>query len=203
MCPLRWPVWIGIALIALGGVVVGRAHAHAEIARCEPPIGATLDVPPTQIRCWFTQELDPKGSTMTVLDAAGRPVDRGDAHVDLNDPDRKQMVVSLDPTRLLPGTYTVRWHTRSAEDGEETGGTFSLTVRGVRPTATAPFTPTIPPSPTALVPPTATPTLATPTPSAVPAFPPEAPRIPIGAVLLAFLIGVAAVGGVLGWARRR
>lgn len=148
--------------IAISLLPAGLALAHAEIQRCEPSPGASLSTPPAEVRCWFTEELDPKGSTLAVTDAAGNPVDRGDGRVDLNDPDRKQMAASLDPTRLKPGTYTVRWRTRSAEDGDVAEGSFTFTLL---PAPASPAGPTATPSPS----PAPTPT---PLPSTTPAPPP-------------------------------
>lgn len=157
----------GIA-IAVSLLPAGLALAHAEIQRCEPAPGASLSAPPAEVRCWFTEELDPKGSALTVTDAAGNPVDRGDGGVDLNDPDRKQMAASLDPTRLKPGTYTVQWRARSAEDGHVAEGSFTFTLLPAPASPTGPMeTPSPLPAPT-----------QTPLPSATPAPPPTSSPTP-------------------------
>jgi len=45
----------------------------------------------------FSQELKPKGNTIRVTDARGNQVDRGDTALDRTDPNRKTLVVSLNP----------------------------------------------------------------------------------------------------------
>jgi hypothetical protein len=53
-------------------------------------------------------------------------VDAGDSRVDLNDPDRKRMFVSLG--QLADGVYTVNWRTVSADDGDAADGSFRFGV---------------------------------------------------------------------------
>ena len=60
-----------VLVLSLSGLVAYTAHAHAEIDRCEPSPGSSILSPPSEVRCWFTEELDPKGSTLSVLDAEG------------------------------------------------------------------------------------------------------------------------------------
>ncbi|WP_322802249.1 copper resistance protein CopC [Thermoflexus sp.] len=186
-----------VLVLSLSGLVAYTAHAHAEIDRCEPSPGSSILSPPSEVRCWFTEELDPKGSTLSVLDAEGNAVDRGDAHVDLNDPDRKQLVVSLDPGRMKPGTYTVRWRTRSAEDGDIAEGTFVFTLQPAPAFMASPL-PTPSPTPTAPVSqPASIPLFLTSTPT--PFFPPTAhlrlPRwaLPGAALIALVLLGIAAL----------
>jgi methionine-rich copper-binding protein CopC len=71
-----------------------------------------------------------KASTLQVMDDAGTQVDLGDGHVDLDDPDRKVMLVSLPD--LQQGVYTVHWTAQSAEDGHTAAGHFTFGV-GIAP----------------------------------------------------------------------
>ncbi len=91
------------------------AHAHARCERSDPPAGAIVDGAPFVLRAWFSQERVSR-SSLTVTDEAGTRVDLGDGRVDLDDPDRKLMLVSL--PAMSVGIYTVRWSTLSAEDGD-------------------------------------------------------------------------------------
>ncbi len=71
-----------------------------------------------------------------MLDANGVQVDLGDGRVDLNDPDRKIMYVSL--PGLPVGVYTVEYVAQSAEDGHDEPGTFAFGVGMTPPSATDP-----------------------------------------------------------------
>lgn len=118
--------------------------AHARYDRSEPPSGPALDGSAFVLRAWFTQELTSK-STIRVVDANGVQVDLGDGRVDLDDPVRKLMLVSV--PELPPGIYTVEFGADSADDGHLYPGTFTLGVGmeapSVEPAAeqTAPATP--------------------------------------------------------------
>lgn len=115
-----------VALFVLG--IFGIAFAHAEIDHCTPGVGSTVTSAPSEIVCVMTEEIDPKQSTMSVTDASGAQVDKKDAHVDLNDADRKTLVVSLDTSMVKDGVYTVKWHTVTPDDNGVTDGTFQFTV---------------------------------------------------------------------------
>lgn len=104
------------------------AFAHAEIASCTPPINGTVDSAPAQLVCKASESLDPKGSTLAVYDAMGMQVDKKDSTVDLNDPDRVTISVSLDTAMVKDGEYTVKWTTVSSADGDKESGEFKFTV---------------------------------------------------------------------------
>jgi methionine-rich copper-binding protein CopC len=128
-----------LAAIMLGvGLVLastGNAFAHARYDRSEPPAGSMVDGQPFVLKTYFTQELTSK-STIQVVDANGQQVDMADGRVDLDDPDRKLMVVSL--PALPEGVYTVQWGSVSAEDGDSETGTFAFGVGVVPPSADQP-----------------------------------------------------------------
>lgn len=132
---------IAAVLLALGLIVAtvaasaGTVLAHARFDRAEPPAGSALDGTPFVLTAYFTQELTSR-STLRVLDANGIQVDLGDGHVDLNDPDRKIMYVSV--PELPVGVYTVEYVAESAEDGHAEPGTFSFGVGKTPPTGELP-----------------------------------------------------------------
>src|SRR4051812_24665713 len=108
---------LAAALVGFGLLLASTssAFAHARYDRSEPPSGAMLDGQPFVLKTYFSQELTSK-STIRVLDANIVQVDLADGHVDLDDPDRKVMLVSL--PALPTGIYTVEWTSVSAEDGD-------------------------------------------------------------------------------------
>lgn len=114
------------ALAAVAYVPVARAHA--EIESCIPAIDSTVETAPDKLVCTASQGMEPKGSSLSVFDANGAPVDKGDSAVDLNDPDRKTISVSLDTAKMKEGVYMVKWTTVSADDGDEDSGEFKFTV---------------------------------------------------------------------------
>jgi methionine-rich copper-binding protein CopC len=121
-------------VVALGLVTVsaGNVFAHARYDYSLPADGSTVDGQPFVLRTYFTQELTSK-STLRVIDANGVQVDYADGRVDLDDPDRKLMLVTL--PELPAGTYTVEFVAESAEDGHAEPGTFGFNVGEVTPGA--------------------------------------------------------------------
>jgi methionine-rich copper-binding protein CopC len=100
--------------------------AHARYDRSEPPSGSALDGSPFVLKAWFTQELSSKRSYLQVFDENGLQVDLGDGKVDLDDPIRKLMTVSV--PELPPGVYTVKYGADSAEDGHLYENAFAFGV---------------------------------------------------------------------------
>ena len=119
------PTVIALVVVALLISSTASVFAHARYDRSEPPSGSALDGQPFVLKVWFSQELTSK-STMRVVDASGVQVDLGDGHVDLDDPVRKMMLVSL--PELPPGIYTVQYGADSAEDGHTYPGAFAFGV---------------------------------------------------------------------------
>jgi len=111
---------VGLFVAGVGGV-----SAHSRYDHSDPVAGAVLDGTPFVLRAYFSQELM-KASTIQIVDEAGAQVDLGDGHVDLDDPDRKVMLVSVPD--LQAGVYTVDWTAVSAEDGHAAAGHFSFGV---------------------------------------------------------------------------
>jgi methionine-rich copper-binding protein CopC len=101
----------------------GQARAHAFLDRAEPRVGSTVKTPPAQATLWFTEALEPAFSTVQVLDAGGRRVDRGDIQVDASN--STVLRVSLPP--LAAGTYKVVWRVLSV-DTHVTEGDFTFRV---------------------------------------------------------------------------
>ena len=98
------------------------AAAHAFLDHASPPVGGTLRSPPAEVRLWFTQELEPAFSTLSVQDANGKRVDKADIKVE---GDGVVMRVSL--PQLDPGRYKVKWRALSV-DTHVTEGDFTFEV---------------------------------------------------------------------------
>ncbi len=102
--------------------------AHAVIDHCTPAPGSTVATAPGQVVCVMSEEIDTKQSTVSVWDANNTQVDKKDAHVDLNDPDHKTLLVSLDTAAMKNGIYTVKWHSVTPDDNGISDGTWQFIV---------------------------------------------------------------------------
>jgi copper resistance protein C len=106
------------ALLALPAT----AHAHAFLKTATPAVGSTIAAAPGAVTIDFTEGVEPRFSSIAVQDAAGRRVDKGDAHLAGGS---AHLAVDLAP--LPPGTYRVTWRV-TAVDTHRTEGNFTFTV---------------------------------------------------------------------------
>jgi methionine-rich copper-binding protein CopC len=106
------------ALLALTAGTAAKAHAFLDHA--EPRVGNKVTSPPHAVTLWFTQNLEPAFSSVTVTNAAGQRVDVGKPRISGN-----QMSVSLRGGGT--GTYHVSWHVLSV-DTHKTEGNFTFQV---------------------------------------------------------------------------
>lgn len=109
--------------LAAAPMFVVPARAHAFLDHAVPAVGSSVKGSPSQVKVWFTQQLEPAFSTIQVLDRSGKRVDKADIKVDPAEPTVLQ--VSL-PT-LPPGTYRVTWRVLSV-DTHVTEGDFTFNV---------------------------------------------------------------------------
>lgn len=116
---------ISIAIFSLAALT-GIASAHAKLDHCQPAIGAASATAPTEVRCWFTEELDDKQSTLSVTDANNQRVDNGDGKVDLNDKEHKQVFTAV--KSLTQGVYKVSWKVVTTDDNATTNGEWYFGV---------------------------------------------------------------------------
>jgi methionine-rich copper-binding protein CopC len=97
--------------------------AHAFLDHSDPAVGSTVSASPSALNLWFTQELEPAFSWVTVTDGSGAAVNDGSAAIDPND----QTKLTIKLKALPPGTYTVKWHVLSV-DTHTTEGDFTFQV---------------------------------------------------------------------------
>jgi copper resistance protein C len=98
-------------------------QAHAFLDHASPAVGSAVPTAPAAVTLWFTQDLEPAFSSITVTNQAGQRVDLGNAQIPPGTP--AELQVGLRP--LPPGTYTVNWHVVSV-DTHPTQGTFTFDV---------------------------------------------------------------------------
>ena|SRR5689334_13245316 len=103
---------------------VGIALAHSSLQRAEPPVESKVNRPPSEVKVYFTDHLEPGYSTVRVEDEHGAQVDRKDSHVDPSNP--VLLRVTLQP--LEHRAYTVIWRVLSV-DGHVSEGRFTFRVK--------------------------------------------------------------------------
>lgn len=99
------------------------ALAHAFLDHAAPAVGSTVRGSPSEVKIWFSEELQPAFSTIQVVDQSGARVDKDDKQVDPKD--QTELKISLKP--LTPGSYQVIWRVLSV-DSHVTDGKFKFQV---------------------------------------------------------------------------
>ena len=112
------------AVLGAGGAV-GTAQAHAFLDHASPAVGSAVVTAPAVVTLWFTQDLEPAFSTLSVTNQAGQRVDLGNQRVPPGQP--AELQIGLKP--LPAGTYTVNWQVISV-DTHPTQGSFTFQVGG-------------------------------------------------------------------------
>ena len=114
-----------LAVVALGLLLLATpAWPHASLVRSSPARRATLTTAPDRVQLWFNEAIEPKFSSVSVWDAAGKRVDLDDARVEPEDP--KRLTVGLKP--LDRGAFRVRFRVLSV-DGHVVESEFPFTLR--------------------------------------------------------------------------
>ncbi len=141
---------VGGTLVAM--TVLSVAWAHAGPLAMSPTDGATVTALPAVVSMETSQAMQVgAGTSLVVVNSMGTQVTTAAATVDPANP--KHISVPL-PAGLPAGTYSVRWSTLSAEDGETTSGSWSFTYAPAQAIATA--TPTLAATATGIAAPTVT-----------------------------------------------
>ena len=101
-----------LVLVFVGWLVgASVALAHSELGQAQPAPNSKHKNPPSEVKLYLTERLEPAYSTVRVNDANGVEVDRQDAHIDPGDP--RLLRASLKP--LDPGAYIVNWRALSLD----------------------------------------------------------------------------------------
>ena len=111
------------AALTIGATPSARAHAFLDLA--SPAVGSAVPTSPSLVSLWFTQDLEPAFSSVTVTNDGGQRVDLGNVQIPQGHPDELQVGLKA----LAPGTYTFSWHVVSV-DTHPTQGTFTFDVGG-------------------------------------------------------------------------
>ena len=118
----------GILVVLVAGTVAiaaaPSARAHAFLDHASPAVGSSVPSAPPTVTLWFTQDLEPAFSNVTVTNEAGQRVDLGNAQIAQGSPAELQIGLK----QLAPGTYLVSWHVVSV-DTHPTEGTFTFEIK--------------------------------------------------------------------------
>ena len=130
----RRRVTAGVFAAALW-LVAGTAavQAHAELDTMSPADKSTVAWP-KQIVATFTERLDAAGSNLVLVDRGGTVVAQGGT-VDAANP--KRLTLDLSATPPAEGAFTVRWTSKSADDGDIDRGTTTFTAVAGPPASAA------------------------------------------------------------------
>src|SRR5436190_264076 len=128
MRPLLAAVVAALAVILAGPALAGPASsvsAHSQLVSSSPGAGEVLPSPPTEFRLVFSEPLEPRYSSLDLLDPVGKTlllqigsVDAADDHV----------LVAPAPAGIANGSYTINWRAVSASDGHATNGFITFGI---------------------------------------------------------------------------
>jgi methionine-rich copper-binding protein CopC len=99
-------------------------HAYPILQSSNPMADTTVNIAPTQIKMNFSEALVARFTDVELSNAQGQHLDTGQANLDPDD--NSKFAVTILP-RLMPGTYTVSWHTGSL-DTRRVAGKYWFTV---------------------------------------------------------------------------
>lgn len=105
--------------LALAGSGVAFAHAHLKTATILP--NATISAAPATLTLTFDEETSPTQTKLSVTDASGKTVDKGDLKVD-------GVNATIGLNTLPDGKYTVTFRSFTEDDSGIVNGSYTFTV---------------------------------------------------------------------------
>lgn len=112
-----------LSLVTCLAMSAAPAWSHSGLKRAEPPAESALKRPPTEVKLWFSERLEPAYSSIQVQNERGETVDRRDTRIDPSNP----LVLKVGLQSLERGVYTVIWRVLSV-DSHVTEGRFTFRV---------------------------------------------------------------------------
>jgi methionine-rich copper-binding protein CopC len=125
--PRRSVAAVATAWLCLLAVAPATVLGHAELDTVTPADKSTVPAP-SQIVMTFTENLDASASNIRLVDSSGAVVAQGGTFDSANP---KEMTLVL--SDVAPGTYTIRWTSKSALDGDVARGTTTFTATAATP----------------------------------------------------------------------
>ena len=192
----RLSIVIGLLLL-LSALPAAIALGHAELDTATPKDKATVNGPLAEVVMTFTEPVKPANSSLKLVDSGGKVVVEGST-VDASD--AKTMHLAL-PATLPAGTYTVRWTTASALDGDLDHGTTTFTLNAA-PSVAPSAPPTTLPSEAAASPSTAASVAPSVAPSPSPSSPPTSPATSTSDAVIPVVVALIVLAGLGLWLLR-
>jgi methionine-rich copper-binding protein CopC len=129
---LRHSLGAGAALLLVALVLAlspapqqAESAPHLRLVRSAPMADTTVAGAPSEVRLFFSEPPQMRGTTVRLVNAAEALVPTTDAAADPADP--KEVFIRPNAP-LVPGRYTVQWRVIAA-DGHTQRGDFAFTVR--------------------------------------------------------------------------
>jgi methionine-rich copper-binding protein CopC len=113
-----------VAFAAMTILPISRAEAHPKLLSATPAVDSRIADAPTTLSLTFNEKITLALSTVTLVDAAQKPVTLDSLHSGKDD--AKTLVTKV-VGAMAPGRYTVKW-TAAGGDGHPMKGEFSFTV---------------------------------------------------------------------------
>ncbi len=120
---MRFSLRRTLAVVLASAALSAPAFAHARPKVATPAPDATIAAP-KEISIVFSEAVDPKFSSLQLLDAKHNPVSTPPTVADPADHAHLTLPVPV----LAPGTYYVHWVT-AAVDGHHLDGTYAFNVK--------------------------------------------------------------------------
>ena len=115
---------IALALaLLLSFIAPARVWAHAELVAADPGAGSAIERLPEQLHLVFSEPLDLDATSVALIDGSGRLIVGALGRIDPQDP--RTLLINrsdLPASANDPGSYTLRWKSRSATDGHSSAG---------------------------------------------------------------------------------
>ena len=120
---------INVAVVALFAMltVTSTAWAHdIKLVRSEPAAGSVIDQSPPQILAQFEEEVQPKVSSLQIVNEDGKAIDDYGSKLDLNDVEHATLLLPINHP-VPNGHYYLHWRV-TLLDGDVAVGQFGFTV---------------------------------------------------------------------------
>jgi copper resistance protein C len=121
---MRCPSNLVIALALAGALIPARTWAHAQHGTAMPAARSTVAVPPSEIRLSFSDGVEVRFTSNTLIDDRNSTIA---AEPPIVDPEKKILVIKLKKS-LNRGSYRVNWRIVSV-DNHRTSGSFRFVVK--------------------------------------------------------------------------
>ncbi|CAN5679201.1 hypothetical protein BH23THE1_BH23THE1_24660 [soil metagenome] len=123
------PVIVFAILFIMGnGLSSLQVYGHASPITYVPKPNEIIDSvqsTPDKLTISFTESPEPRASSIKVINSNNERIDNNDLQVSDSD---KSLSVSLDTSKVVPGTYTTDWLVLSKEDGHITRGSYVFSI---------------------------------------------------------------------------